>query len=169
MIAPPPMRNFFRWRHCPDTLKFESVMNRFSIAIAAAVSLLVLIGCATKPVAPPPSPARIETLNVFSGEFQGKIEAYADVSGHLANGASQLIEPRQWREGYRLYIEVNEQLPAGEVASDMAAQVPFQRRIPIEITGLAPGVYIVNVNGKEEHLEIDGLGHRPAVDRGQFL
>ena len=78
-----------------------------------------------------------------------------------------MVEPRQWREGYRLYIEIHEQLPI-QVAEG-AARVPFQRRIPIEIGGLAPGVYIINVNGREEHLEIDGIGLRPAVDRGQFL
>ena len=41
--------------------------------------------------------------------------------------------------------------------------------MPVEIGGLAPGVYIINVNGKEEHLEIDGAGLRPASERGTYL
>jgi len=137
------------------------------IPLLAAVGALAFAGCETIPKAPPPTPAKIEGISVVAGEFQGRMEAYADVTGYLSNGASQLIEPRQWREGYRLYIEINEQLPAGEIGT--TALVPFQRRVPIEIGGLAPGVYLVNINGKEEHLEIDGAGLRPAQDRGQFL
>jgi hypothetical protein len=135
--------------------------------LTLAVGALAGGGCQTFPKAPPPSPAKVEGITVVAGEFQGRLEAYADVTGYLSNGASQLIEPRQWRQGYRLFIEINEQLPAGEVGT--TALVPFQRRIPIEIGGLAPGVYLVNINGKEEHLEIDGAGLRPAEDRGQFL
>ena len=144
-------------------------MTRLSLPLALVSALVLLTSaCQTTPKIPPPTPAQIDGVAVFSGEFQGRIEAYADVSGHLSNGAAQLLEPRQWREGYRLYIEINEQLPAGDVAGTTAL-VPFKRRVPIEISGLAPGVYIVNVNGQEEHLEIDGLGLRPADDRGQFL
>ena len=136
--------------------------------MAFAFTASLLIACQTTPKLPPQTPVQVDSVNVFSGEFQGRIEAYADVSGHLANSVSQIQEPRQWREGYRLYIEINEQLPAGDVAG-ATMMTPFKRRVPIEITGLAPGVYIVNVNGVEEHLEIDGAGLRPAEDRGQFL
>lgn len=143
-------------------------MNRPTILAVLGLTGCLLAACQTTPKVPPPTAARVDSIRVFAGEFQGRMEAYADVSGHLANGASQLVEPRQWREGYRLYIEVTEQLPAANVVGTTAL-VPFQRRIPIEITGLSPGVYIVNVNGIEEHLEIDGAGLRPAEDRGQFL
>jgi len=141
-------------------------MRLFGIGIVCSLGL-ALIGCKTVGKAPPPTPIQIDSLSVFTTSFEGRPEAYADITGHLSSGSAQPVEPRQWRQGYRLYIEFNEQTPAGVVGQ--TALVPIQRRIPIEITGLAPGVYIVNVNGKEEHLEIDGLGHRPAVDRGQFL
>ena len=142
-------------------------MKRTS-AIAALLGLAFsLVGCALGPKVPPPAPAEIESVQVTTGYFQGRFEAYADVVGSLTCGGSQLLEARQWREGYRLYVELEEQLPV-EIP-DTAVRIPFQRRIPIEIAGLAPGVYIVNVNGKEEHLEIDGAGLRPAEDRGQFL
>ncbi|MCB1063396.1 MAG: hypothetical protein KDN20_10810 [Verrucomicrobiae bacterium] len=142
-------------------------MNRSFALLATLTLAFFAASCQTALKPPPPSPVQIESLKVFSGEFQGRIEAYADVSGSLTSAEAQMVEPRQWREGYRLYIEIHEQLPI-QVAEG-AARVPFQRRIPIEIGGLAPGVYIINVNGREEHLEIDGIGLRPAVDRGQFL
>ncbi len=142
-------------------------MNRPSVLLTLLMAVVMVAACQTTPKPPPPSPVKIESVNVFSGEFQGRIEAYADVTGSLTGDLAQLIEPRQWREGYRLYIEIHEQLPAEMVG--VPTPVPFQRRIPIEIGGLAPGVYIINVNGREEHLEIDGAGLRPAIDRGQFL
>lgn len=137
--------------------------------LALCAGIAVLAACQTTPKLPPPQAVKIEGLTVVSGEFQGRIEAYADVTGYLSSAGSQLIEPpRQWRQGYRLYIELTEQPPvAGAAGADIL--VPIQRRIPIEISGLVPGVYLVNVNGKEEHLEIDGAGLRPASDRGQFL
>ena len=142
-------------------------MNRLSwMSVLLGLSLLQA-ACELGPKVPPPSPVRIESVQVTTGFFQGRFEAYADVAGNLSNGQAQLMEPRQWREGYRLYIELEEQLPVENPTP--AVRIPFQRRIPIEISGLAPGVYIVNVNGKEEHLEVEGAGLRPAEDRGQFL
>jgi hypothetical protein len=141
-------------------------MNRFGIC-SVLLFFFALSGCETVPKAPPPRPVQIDRVSVLTTEFQGRIEAYADVSGHLSSGVAQMVEPRQWREGYRLYIEMNEQTPAGSVGT--TGLVPFQRRIPIEIGGLAPGVYIVNINGKEEHLEIDGAGLRPSTARADFL
>lgn len=136
--------------------------------LAAAVAAAgLLASCQTLPRVPPPVPARVDSVQVTTGEFQGRIEAYADIAGHLSGGAAQLVEPRQWREGYRLYVEILEQTPPQ--AAGTTALVPFQRRVPLEIAGLAPGVYIVNVNGLETHLEIDGTGLRPAVSSGQFL
>ncbi|MBL9154788.1 MAG: hypothetical protein JNK37_20070 [Verrucomicrobiales bacterium] len=143
-------------------------LSRSLFATAIGLLSLVWTSCQSVPKLPPPVPVKIEGLSVVSGVFQGRIEAYADVTGYLSNGASQLLEPRQWREGYRLYIELTEQ-PPGDGVVGTTALVPFQRRIPIEIGGLAPGVYLIHVNGKEEHLEIDGAGLRPAADRGQFL
>ncbi|MCB1235993.1 MAG: hypothetical protein KDM91_13065 [Verrucomicrobiae bacterium] len=110
---------------------------------------------------------RIESVSIVTEEEGGRIAAYADFSGYLSNGAATLLEPRQRREGYRIYLEVMERIPKDAVGT--AALVPIERRIPIDTAGLAPGVYIVNLNGREEHLEIDGAGLRPASDRGQFL
>lgn len=142
-------------------------MNRPAFFWLVLVSGL-LAACQTLPRVPPPQPVKVEGLSIVAGDFQGRFEAYADVTGYLSVGGAQLIEPRQWREGYRLYIELQEQLPpAGQAGT--TALVPFQRRIPIEIGGLGPGVYLVHVNGREEHLEIDGAGLRPAAERGQFL
>lgn len=141
-------------------------MNRSGIFFASIV-FLVLAGCESVPKAPPPKPIHIDSLSVFTTTFQGRIEAYADITGHLSTGVAQVLEPSQWRQGYRLYIEVNEQTPAGQ--SGTTGPVPIQRRIPIEISGLVPGVYIINVNGVEEHLEIDGAGLRPASARSDFL
>lgn len=143
-------------------------MKKRTSAIATLFCLAFgLASCALGPKVPPPSPAKIESVQVTTGFFQGRFEAYADVIGSMTCGGAQLLEARQWREGYRLYIELEEQLPV-EIP-ETVVRIPFQQRIPIEISGLAPGVYIVNVNGKEEHLEIDGSGLRPAEDRGQFL
>lgn len=139
----------------------------FRIFIVALV-LICCVSCATTPKIPAPVAVKVEGLNVFAGEFQGRMEAYADISGYLSSAASQLIEPpRQWRQGYRLYVELEEQ-PAIPTEGPVAIS-PFQTRISIDIAGLVPGVYLVNVNGKEEHLEIDGAGLRPAQDRGQLL
>lgn len=139
----------------------------YSGIFSVCLVFLALAGCESVPKAPPPKPVQIDSLSVFTTEFQGRVEAYADVTGHLSSGVAQIVEPRQWRESYRLYIELNEQTPAGQTGT--TGQVPIQRRIPVEIGGLGPGVYIINVNGLEEHLEIDGAGLRPASSRGDFL
>ena len=143
-------------------------MNPLFRLFFAALVLGCCVSCATTPKIPEPQAVKVEGLNVFAGEFQGRMEAYADVTGYLSSPAAQLIEPpRQWRQGYRLYVELEEQ-PAMRTEGP-AVLTPFQTRVSVDIAGLAPGVYLVNVNGKEVHLEIDGAGLRPAQDRGQLL
>ena len=77
-----------------------------------------------------------------------------------------LVDSKQWRDGYRLYVEVREQTPRGNVSAQVLT--PFKRKIPIETTGLTPGVYILNVNGIEKRLELPAAtgSNQP---RGQIL
>ncbi len=132
------------------------------LAMAAAA-------CQTIHPTPPLTQAvQVETLEIsevtssVSGA-QVTHSAYADVTGYLSNAAASMVDPpRQWRKGYRLYIELLEQMPHNAMGATML--VPFERRVPVDLTGLKPGVFIVNVNGKEEHLEIpDSVDQYPGL------
>lgn len=125
-----------------------------------------LVSCGTLPE-PVSMPIHVDSLVVDSGRVDTEFQATAQVRGHLSNGAAILMEPRQWRKGYRLFIELSEKTPKDVVGT--TALVPVERSIPINLNGLPPGVYIINVNGVEEHLEIRDFDLRQIGDDEVFL
>lgn len=120
--------------------------------------LLLLGGCSTKPYAPPPKKAVIESVEVKVHDFEGRPEASAIVKGRLSSSVALLVDASQTREGNVLYISVMEQTPRGAIASpDLGRSPPFEKRIPIDILGLKSGKYTVVANGITAPLEIPEL------------
>lgn len=130
------------------------------------LAMAALAGCRTLQE-PPPKPIRITSLKVSTEPFAAGVDVYAEVEGLLSSGSAQLIDPRQWREGYRLFVELSERTLVGMTGGE--EPVPVSERIPIFTQGLAPGVYILNVNGVEAHFEIHEAGYVPMRARGNML
>ncbi|NLT70406.1 MAG: hypothetical protein GXX91_06900 [Verrucomicrobiaceae bacterium] len=116
----------------------------------------LIVSCQTKPpYAPPPRPALVESVAVEVGEFGGRPDVSAVVSGHLSSTAALLVDPRQSREGQVISLEVLEQTPrATTLLTDLGESPPFETRIPIGTLGLEPGRYTLAVNGLLAEFEI---------------
>ena len=123
--------------------------------LLVVVSAVSLAGCQSlikKEV--PTQKVRIENL-VVSGQYpEGRdhFVAWAMITGYKSGPDAELLPPRQWRDGFRVHLE---QLERPARAEDMNQSLtPFNRSLPVDISGLRPGFYIVNVNGSEKRLEI---------------
>lgn len=124
--------------------------------VLVAIALCATAGCGTLRLkkAVPAQQMRIERLTV-AGQYptgSDRFEAWAMINGYQTGSDSKLLPPRQWMDGYRVHLEQMEQ-PA-ENYDENPPLIPFQRSLPIDVSELAPGFYIVNVNGFEKRLEI---------------
>lgn len=102
----------------------------------------------------PTQQVRIKSLAV-SGQYpngRDHFVAWAMITGYKSGPDAELLPPRQWRDGFRVHLE---QLERPVKADDLNRSLtPFNRSLPIDVLGLRPGFYIVNVNGSEKRLEI---------------
>lgn len=123
--------------------------------LLACLAALSFTACQVKPYAPPPQKAVVETVETTVKEFAGRPEIYARVQGRLTTAAAQLVDSPQRREDGRLYLDIMEQTPRGaDLMTDLAQSPPFERIVPIDILGLAPGSHILSVNGIETEIKI---------------
>ncbi len=148
--------------HCSPC--FPHAPSRFTVPTESPVAIprlfalclpLLAVSCQTKPYAPPPRLALVESVEVEVGEFAGRPEVFAVVKGRLSTSVAQLIAPRQSRIGRTLVIEVREQTPRGATPlPDLGQSPPFETRIPVEVLGLEPGPCLLHANGIETPFEI---------------
>jgi hypothetical protein len=132
--------------------------NLFPACLLAAL----VVSCQTRPYAPPPRAALVESVEVEVGHFAGRPEAHAIVRGQLSSTAAQLVESRQSRVERQLVLEVREQTPRGaNLLGDLGESRPFETRIPIEILGLDPGPILLHANGHVVEFEIPALQAEP--------
>ncbi len=119
----------------------------------------LLVSCQSKPpYAPPPRPAVVESVAVEVGEFEGRPDVFAVVSGRLSSTAALLVDPKQSREGRVISLEVLEQTPRpAMILTDLGESPPFETRVPIGTLGLEPGLYTLAVNGLLAEFEIPPL------------
>lgn len=89
---------------------------------------------------------RIETLESFP------VQEVLVVSGTLPNGCTYLNTPTQLRDGNIFYVTLDTRVE-GELCTE--ALVPYEERIPLYVTGLPAGVYVVNINGREISFELE--------------
>lgn len=138
-----------------------------SILMVAAMFSGGLVSCQTaKTYAPEARPAVVDSVEVKSGEFEGRPEAVAVVSGIYSSSAAQLVDSKQSRDGNMLYLEVREQTPRDAIISPTSTGSPsFETKIPIELLGLEPGEYIVSVNGVEAPLTVPAIQAEPFSGR----
>lgn len=116
----------------------------------------LLVSCATNSYAPRLKKAKVEAVSVEIKSFQGRPDAYAIIKGRFSNGAAQLADASQYRDGKELHISVMERTPRGVTSSssDLGASPPFESRVPIETLGLPAGKYTVDANGVTAIMEI---------------
>ncbi|NNE90510.1 MAG: hypothetical protein HKN23_02585 [Verrucomicrobiales bacterium] len=136
-------------------------INVFVLLTSLGFCSWFLSSCGPDPYAPPPVAAQVDSVRVEVKEFAGRPDVVAHVRGRLSTAAAELVDAIQSRRGYHLYIEVREQTPRDRVSAQVL--VPFQQKIPVETTGLTPGVYILDVNGVQARVEIpdpDESGNR---------
>ncbi len=122
------------------------------LVVVAAVSLSGCKSLLKKDL--PTQKVRIENL-VVSGQYpEGRdhFVAWAMITGYKSGPDAELLPPHQWRDGFRVHLD---QLERPADADDLNRSLtPFNRSLPIDVSGLRPGFYIVNVNGSEKRLEI---------------
>jgi len=115
----------------------------------------------------PTQKVRIENL-VVSGQYPEGREhfvAWAMITGYKSGPDAELLPPRQWRDGFRVHLE---QLERPVSADDLNQKLtPFNRSLPVDVSGLRPGFYIVNVNGSEKRLEIPEPPRPTGQEQGQ--
>ncbi|MEM1442685.1 MAG: hypothetical protein AAGF67_10100 [Verrucomicrobiota bacterium] len=125
------------------------------VVIPILMAMLLLVSCQVKPYAPPPQKAYVENVEVHVREFAGRPEVYARVKGRLTTNAAQIVDSPQRRENGAIYLDVMEQTPRGaDLLTNLTELPSFERIIPVDILGLTPGVYLMNVNGLETTFEI---------------
>ncbi|MEM6915974.1 MAG: hypothetical protein AAF491_05345, partial [Verrucomicrobiota bacterium] len=102
--------------------------------------------------------ALVEKVEVHRKEFAGRPEVYARVQGRLSTTAAQIVDSPQRREDGKLFLDVMEQTPRGaDLMSNLTDFPSFERIIPVDILGLAPGIYTLHVNGVETTVEVPFL------------
>lgn len=79
------------------------------------------------------------------------VQVFVNVQGHLNDGCTVLETPAQVRDGNVFYINLDTRTE-GEMCTQ--ALVPYEINIPLAVTNLPAGVYIVNVNGQERSFEL---------------
>ncbi len=126
------------------------------LRIILFISSLLAVSCQVEPYAPPAVPATVETAEVEIRFFAGRPDAIVTVTGTLSSSAAMLVDPKQFRDGKTLFIEVLEQTPRGaSLLPDLGATPAFKTRIPIELLGTeGPGVYTLDTNGLLTTFEI---------------
>jgi hypothetical protein len=136
-------------------LKVFAMKSRSLTIFLVAVTAVGLSSCKTLfHKAVPSQRVRVERL-VVTGQYpEGKdyYEAWVMVGGYKSGADAELLPPRQWLDGYRVHIEQLERPVSVEAMSE--SLTPFTRSLPIDLSKLRPGFYIVNVNGMEKRLEI---------------
>jgi inhibitor of cysteine peptidase len=75
------------------------------------------------------------------------------VEGNLADGCTQLSGTEQEVDGDTIRLNVLTARPADRMCTQ--ALVPFSQTFPLDITGLEPGTYTIDVNGVTDTLTLD--------------
>jgi inhibitor of cysteine peptidase len=81
------------------------------------------------------------------------VQVSVTVEGNLADGCTQLSGTEQEVEGNTIKLIVLTARPADRMCTQ--ALVPFSQSFPLDITGLEPGTYTVDVNGVTDTLTLD--------------
>lgn len=94
--------------------------------------------------------AAINSVSIMDSETF-PIQKILQVQGDLPNGCTYLNEAQQLRDGNVFYVNLSTRTE-GDVCTE--ALVPYDVKIPLNITNLPSGVYLVNINGREMSFEI---------------
>lgn len=99
----------------------------------------------------PANLAPINSLAIVNSEGF-PVQKILVVKGDLANGCTYINDPKQLRDGNVFYVQLTTRTE-GEVCTE--ALVPYEKNIPLNVSNLPSGVYLVNINGREMSFEIE--------------
>ena len=132
-------------------------MNRKFTLIIAAVFILLAAACApvvpAAPIVQQPSIPVTGMANVLGVEIQvletQPVQVIAIIQGQLTDaGCTTVASPSQVRAGNVLNVVLT--TTTDPVALCAQAITPFEQTVSLDVSGLAPGNYTVNVNGVEQ-------------------
>jgi inhibitor of cysteine peptidase len=85
------------------------------------------------------------------------IQVSVNLTGYFTDGCTELEEIKVSLEDQTFIIDIVTKRPAGDVACTMAI-VPFEAEIPLDLEGLAPGLYIVQCQLMKETFTLPAEG-----------
>jgi hypothetical protein len=100
------------------------------------------------------NPANVDaaTVTVDASVAEAKVEA----DGILSIACVALEEPAAVRDGNTFYVVLAETTMAPDaVCMPLVAFTPFHVEVPLDLSGLAPGEYVVNVNGVTKNFVVN--------------
>ena len=147
--------------------------NRHWTALALAALLLVAVGCSAAPTATPvpprvgealpptsdpaaPDPAALDAIIdqvdiILKESYPVQVDLL--IQGYLPDSCSVLDLLTQETVGDRIVVSVVTTRPADAICAQ--ALVPFDITFALDLSGLTPGPYTIDVNGYEEVLMVD--------------
>lgn len=127
--------------HKPDV---EATMNAAALTPTAAQSIPTDPMATTLQIGGGLAP--VETVDVVVGDTRPP-EVNVFVQGYLPDGCTQIkdISQRYDAAASTFFIAITTSRPKGMACIQVIS--PFHETIPLDITGIGPGTYIVDVNG----------------------
>lgn len=93
--------------------------------------------------------ALIDTIDVLINK-SNPVQVTAHISGIQSVACAALLEPVVTRNGNQFtVVQAETMMKPGSVCMSLLAVTPFSRDVPLDVDGLAPGNYTVDVNGKQ--------------------
>ncbi len=150
-----------------------------SFLLATLMTVLLVASCAPaiptstpapilteQPVIPVTGTAIVQTIEI---QVQNNpLQVNAVLRGQLPDsGCTAISGVDQVREGNTFRLTVNTATTNDPAVSCLTVLTPFEQVVPLDVSNLQPGKYIVNVNGLEQSFEVPA-GEVPAASLEQF-
>ena len=128
-------------------MKRQGIMVYFVILIAA----MMLTGCASNSDLGDETSGNLAFVDVVTIETQGEHQ-YAEVEGHYPDACSRVSTIDQTFDGSTFEIALYVDRPEDMMCAQMLS--PFNVLILLEVGGVAPGEYTVEVNERSDSLTL---------------
>ena len=124
---------------------------------------LSVVSCAAERAREADRPFTAGLASVESLEFEVRrlapARAWVWVRGTLPDPCSALDSPHIQQTGSTFRIELTTRRPFGATCAQMP--MPFERRIPLDVSAQVSGAYVVTVNGVTDNFAVNVLNPGP--------